>query len=249
MKFRNKKTGEVFPTITEAWTAFMCPGPCGDCNLQRGSTCEKEWIEAHPNEAARLMGYEVVEEDGHFTKDERKAYQDMLNRAGKPTGVKIEDLMQDCDQSQKSRNSVAKKEEANMDKPHKNYAFVYCGGPIEPGTGGSGVYQQAKADQGKPLSSEAPVTTNDQGGQQHARPYRSEWLPPRAMLALSHVRWESEALHGYSEENYKLIPEKEHVGRALTHLFAWLAGDESNDHLSHALCRIAFAVEMEKDHG
>ena len=61
MKFRNKKTGEVFYTITEAWTTFMCPGPCGDCNLQRGSTCEKEWIETHPHEAARLMGYEVVE--------------------------------------------------------------------------------------------------------------------------------------------------------------------------------------------
>ena len=67
MKFRNKETGEVFYTITGAWTAFMCPGPCGDCNLQRGSTCEKEWIEAHPHEAARLMGYEVVEEDYTFT--------------------------------------------------------------------------------------------------------------------------------------------------------------------------------------
>lgn len=62
MKFRNKETGEVFSTITEAWTAFMCPGPCGDCNLRRGSTCEKEWIEAHPHEAARLMGHEVVED-------------------------------------------------------------------------------------------------------------------------------------------------------------------------------------------
>ena len=33
-------------------------------------------------------------------------------------------------------------------EPPKDYVFVYSGGPIEPGTGGSGVYQQAKADAG-----------------------------------------------------------------------------------------------------
>ena len=88
-------------------------------NFTRDMETVQEWVA----EAARLMGYEVVEEDGHFTEDERKAYQDMLNRAGKPTGVKIEDLMQDCDQSQKSRNSVAKKEEANMDKPLKDWTL------------------------------------------------------------------------------------------------------------------------------
>ena len=132
MKFRDPKFKTEYQTIGEALAAYMCPGPCKDCVLtayRMGQDCET-WAKKHPHEAARLMGYEVVEEDGHFTEDERKAYQDMLNRAGKPTGVKIEDLMQDRDQSQKSRNSVAKKEEADMDKPLKDWtlgeAKEYC---------------------------------------------------------------------------------------------------------------------------
>ena len=121
MRFRNPETGEVFLSISSAADYFCRENDCflQTCPLKEktdGKPCV-DWANAHPHEAARLMGYEVVEEDGHFTEDERKAYQDMLNRAGRPTGVKIEDLMQDCDQSQKSRNSVAKKEEANMDKP------------------------------------------------------------------------------------------------------------------------------------
>ena len=138
MKFRSK-TGEIALTIEQALEQFCdSKKDCDYCELrelvQQYAGTKKpcyEYVRNNPHVAAALMGYEVVEEDGHFTKDERKAYQDMLNRAGKSTGVKIEDLMQDFDQSQKSRNSVAKKEEANMDKPLKDWTFSeaqeFCG--------------------------------------------------------------------------------------------------------------------------
>ena len=79
------------------------------------------------------------------------------------------------------------------------------------------------------------IETNQSGGKQHARPYRSEALPPLAILAVSNVRWKAHEEHGYDDENYKLIDRREHVGRAITHLFSWLYG----------ATRVLFALEEE----
>ena len=52
MKFRNPKTAEVYTieALAIAWLRFC---------LERND----KWVKANPNEAARLMGYEVVEDD------------------------------------------------------------------------------------------------------------------------------------------------------------------------------------------
>ena len=102
-----------------------------------------------------------------------------------------------------------------------------------------------KPEPNKTLGNDAPPSVNAQGGKQHHRPYRMQAIPPKAILEVDKVRYIGFNELGYEDENYKLISKDDHIGRALTHLFAYLVGDDSNDHLSHAACRILFALELD----
>lgn len=95
------------------------------------------------------------------------------------------------------------------------------------------------------LGNNVVITENESGGKQHERPYRCQAIPPKALLEVGKVRYIGYNQHKYEDDNYKKIPLTEHIGRALTHIYAYLSGDNSNDHLSHAACRILFALEME----
>lgn len=100
MKFRNPETGEVHSEIWPLLNPYCVKHECNKCVLPFNCI---EFARNHPVEAARLMGYEVVEE--HMQTHE------------KAHAVAIE-------------NARVQSEEANMDKPLKDWtlweAKEYC---------------------------------------------------------------------------------------------------------------------------
>ena len=97
MKFRNSETGEVYIGILEAMDHYCdSKEDCNDCTLRepvQSYAKQKHpcyaYVADNPHEAARLMGYEVVEDEP----------------------------VSDCNGLNEGTNCTPVKEEANMDKP------------------------------------------------------------------------------------------------------------------------------------
>ena len=96
---------------------------------------------------------------------------------------------------------------------------------------------------------DVPTEVNENGGRQSATPYAFHFLPPHALFAAAEVAKYGAEKYGEPllNRNYKKIPPEEHVNHAIQHLFAYLAGDESDDHLSHAILRAMFAYEVDHE--
>lgn len=94
---------------------------------------------------------------------------------------------------------------------------------------------------------DAPIVINEHGASQSASPYRCDLLPPLAILKIAEV-----LKHGaekYAPNQWRKISSADHLNHVLVHLLAHMAGDTSDDHTGHALCRMAMfyeAVEAEK---
>ena len=67
MKFRNPETGEIYEVTYDNCnrSGFRAEIECGECPLKEyiATGLCSIWVNAHPHEAARLMGYEVAEDD------------------------------------------------------------------------------------------------------------------------------------------------------------------------------------------
>jgi len=50
----------------------------------------------------------------------------------------------------------------------------------------------------------------------------------------------------YKANNWRLIPQEEHINHALIHYLAYLMGDTQDEHLAHCMCRLMMAFATEK---
>ncbi|MFB5759002.1 dATP/dGTP diphosphohydrolase domain-containing protein [Paenibacillus medicaginis] len=89
------------------------------------------------------------------------------------------------------------------------------------------------------VGKDAPTVTNEQGGKQSQVLYRFDLLDPKAMFEMTKVlKYGAEK---YGTDNWKKIDVSDHLNHLLIHIYAYLAGDTTDDHLSHIMCRAMFA--------
>ena len=81
MRFRNPETGEVYPNAGTALDSIPCnlKTSCEGCKFE-GNKCTEKWVNEHPYEAARLMGYEVVEDEPEYYKFEIRLCDTKIDR-------------------------------------------------------------------------------------------------------------------------------------------------------------------------
>jgi 5'(3')-deoxyribonucleotidase len=89
------------------------------------------------------------------------------------------------------------------------------------------------------IGPDAPATINVHGGRQSALPYRFDLVDPTVLFALAEILATGAAKYG--EWNWRRIGVNDNLNHALSHIYAYLAGDHQDDHLGHAFCRLMFA--------
>jgi len=96
------------------------------------------------------------------------------------------------------------------------------------------------------LAPDAPVETNARGGKQSVSPYGFHLLPARALFEAARVvKYGADKYdETLDDRNYLKLPVEQHINRAIAHAYAFLAGDDSDGHLSHFVVRALMALEV-----
>lgn len=96
------------------------------------------------------------------------------------------------------------------------------------------------------VSKDEPVEVNEKGGAKSRSLYRTDLIDPIALLEMAKVLKEgADKYDKYGKENWRNIPVHEHLNHMIIHAYAYLAGDTSDEHLSHIMCRAMFAQAVD----
>jgi len=93
---------------------------------------------------------------------------------------------------------------------------------------------------GELVGKDVETETNEAGGSQSKLVARFDLIPAVPLFDVAVVLGEGAKKYGVG--NWQLICTNDHLSHALAHIFAYLAGDRSDSHLSHAVCRVLFAA-------
>ena len=85
------------------------------------------------------------------------------------------------------------------------------------------------------------------GGKRDRVSERFDLVPADAMLAVSKAM--GEGAQKYGDENWRGLPLGNIVNHAVRHVFLWMSGDRSEDHLGHAAAGLLMAKDMEVKNG
>lgn len=87
------------------------------------------------------------------------------------------------------------------------------------------------------------VTYNEKGHGQSDIKTRFDLVDGKAMFAMAAVLHEGAVKYGAN--NWRGISIEDHLNHLIMHAYAYLAGDRSDEHLSHIMCRAMFAQAVE----
>jgi hypothetical protein len=86
------------------------------------------------------------------------------------------------------------------------------------------------------------VVTNEKGAAQSHTPCRFDLMPPVALFEIAKVLGEGAEKYGVG--NWENIEVNDHLNHAIQHVYGYLMGDKTEEHLGHAICRLMFALEL-----
>jgi hypothetical protein len=86
------------------------------------------------------------------------------------------------------------------------------------------------------------IITNERGGKQSDVGVRFDLIPAESLIIVAQILAAGAIKYGVN--NWKLIPTEDHVNHAVNHLYKFLAGDTTENHLGNAACRVLFALYM-----